>query len=290
MKQISGGKFTPPTNPPDVTYLPWNPLTLVISHSKALNFQVKSVLDYLRAQVDPTKRGFNQTTTGDSRFVVQFRLLSIMAWNLSGRVISLSVDDFTDSSADAGGRDQLCGLVDTGTTTHTPAVGYYLPMHAQQHVLRTDTKQSDMFLFDVSGTSGQFVTYVKILYRFDGPVNHPTILSPVQDIEKTLNKISNKILKQKETSTLELIWNGVKYTAEAVAVIGAVTSPANDLVVNPCSSVPRPRDVSEVRDNDIESCDDVLVAPFIGIHLEDSCNSSYADVDDDPSSPYPRIE
>lgn len=221
-KQMSGGRFTPPTNPPDVTYMPWHPVTLVIAHSDTLDFQVKSVTSYLRYQLDPTNRGFNQTKTGDTRFVVQFRLMSIAAWNLTGRVVSLSIDDFMDSEADKGARDQICGLVDTGTSTHTPCVGFTLSHAHQQHVLRTDDKQDDMYLFSVTGSAGQFVTYVKILYRFDGPAKHPKILSPTQEIEKVVTNISNKILKMKEPSTLELTLNGVKYVAEAVALIGSV--------------------------------------------------------------------
>lgn len=219
-KQVSGGRFTPPTNPPDVTYMPWNPVTLVISHSQTLTFQVNDVLAYLRKQLDPNSRGFNQSTSGDKRFVVQYRIQSISSWNLTGRVVSLSVEDFIDSSANSGGRDQLCGLVDTGTATHTPAVGYNLPMSHFQHVIRTDDKLKDEHLFVVSApTNDQCITYVKILYRFDGPATHPTVVSPIGEVSRTLNQLSNKILKHKDASTIELILNGVKYTAQAVALL-----------------------------------------------------------------------
>lgn len=228
-KQLSGGKFTPPTNPPDVTYQPWIPITLVISFSvssgntKGLEWKVSSIDGYLRAQVDPTKRGFNQITKGDERFVVQYRLISIAAWNLTGRVIALAVDDFTDATSDAGARDQLVGLVDTGTSVHTPAVGYTLPYSHQNHVLRTDDKQGDMNLFDVTTNAGQCVVYVKVLYRFDGPIKHPSIISPAQEIERVITKISNRISKMQEPSKMEIVMNGIKYVAEAVAVINAGT-------------------------------------------------------------------
>lgn len=219
-RQMLGGKFTPPTNPPDITYMPWHPVTLVISHSKTLDFQVKHFKDYLKAQLDPTNRGFNQTSSGDKRFVIQVRLLQISAWNLTGRVIALSVDDYTDSLADSGARDQLCGLVDTGSSLHIPCVGYTLSQAHQQHVLRTDDKQDNMYLFQVSGSTGeQFITYVKILYRFDGPAKHPTILSPLQEIRDTVSDLSNEIAKREEPSTLELTVNGVRYLAEAVTIL-----------------------------------------------------------------------
>lgn len=222
-RALSGGKITPPSNPPDVTYQPWYPTTLVISHSTALNWTTNSVLSYLRSQIDPTKRGFNQKSnpTDDNRFVIQYRLLSVTAWNLTGRVIALSVDDFSDTFADSGARDQLCGLVDTGTSIHTPAVGYVLPYHLQHHVLRTDDKQGDMNLFDVTTNSGNCVTYVKILWRFDGPIKHPSIVSPINEIEEVVTTISNKIVKTQEASKLELVVNGIKYVAQAVAVLGS---------------------------------------------------------------------
>lgn len=222
-RAMSGGKFTPPTNPPDVTYMPWHPVTLVISHSSNLEFKVNDIKTYLRSQLDPTSRGFNKLDTGDSRFVVQYRVLQVTSWNLTGRVISLAVEDYRDTAANTGGREQICGLVDTGSSLHTPAVGYTLPHSLASHVLRTDDKYAEEYVFIVSAPSGnQCITYVKTLYRFDGPARHPKVLSPLNEIERVVTKISNKISKMNEPSTLELTLNGVKYVAEAVALVGAL--------------------------------------------------------------------
>lgn len=222
---MNGGRFSPPTNPPDVTYMPWHPVTLVISHSGGLTFKVNDIKKYLRSQLDPTARGFNKEDKGDSRFVVQYRVLSISSWNLTGRVISLSVEDFTDTVANTGGRDQLCGLVDTGTSVHTPAVGYNLPHSHSSHVIRTDDKYIDEVLFDVSSPNGnQCITYFKILFRFDGPARHPTVLSPVDEISNTLSDLANSIEKKISPSTMELVLNGVKYTAQAVALVGSLAN------------------------------------------------------------------
>lgn len=219
--EINGGPFKPPTNPPAVTYAPWQPVTLVISHTADLTVKVNDLLPYLRSQLDPNNRGFNQATTGDGRFVVQFRFRSITSWNLTGRVISLSVEDFTDNASSTGGRDQLCGLVDTGTATHTPAVGFRIPSSLAHHVLRTDDVTGPAYLFTITSPTGsQCVTYLKVYYRFDGPVKHPTIISPLTEIETTLETVANKITQAKERSTIELVVNGIKYAAEAVAVVG----------------------------------------------------------------------
>lgn len=232
-KQMNGGKFTPPTNPPDVTYIPWVPVTLVISHKGPLSFKVNDIKTYLRKQLDPTSRGFNQSDSGDKRFVVQYRVLKVQSWNLTGRVIALSIDDFIDSSANTGGRDQLCGLVDTGTSTHTPAVGYQLPHSHAHHVLRTDDKQAEEYLIDVSAPgSDQCITYLTILYRFDGPAKHPSVLSPIVEVRETLDALSNRIMKYREPSKLELVLNGVKYVAEAVAVLSGAQVPSSSDALN----------------------------------------------------------
>lgn len=222
-KALSGGRFSPPTNPPDVTYMPWFPTTLVIAFPTKLEFTVNSVLTYLRSQLDPTKRGFNKDTKGDARFVVQYRLISIETWNLTGRVISLAVDDFTDSRANVGARDQLCGLVDVGSSVHTPCVGYKLPHAQQHHVLRTDDKQGDINLFDITTSDGQCVAYVKILWRFDGPLRHPTVLSPIDEIRNVVGEISNNISSRHNPSTMEITLHGIKYVAETVAVVSALS-------------------------------------------------------------------
>lgn len=222
-KEMNGGAYRPPTNPPQVTFMPWHSVTLVISHTSDLSVKVNDLMSYLKSQLDPTGRGFNATTTGDKRFVVQLKLRSISSWNLTGRVISLSVEDFSDTTTASGGRDQLCGLVDTGTSTHTPAVGYRIPSSLTHHVLRTDDVSGPSYLFTVTAPSGsQCVTYVSLMYRFDGPAKHPEILSPIAEVEQSLNKVVDRLNQEKPRSTIDIILNGIKYTAEAVAVVGAI--------------------------------------------------------------------
>lgn len=221
-REMSGGAFRPPSNPPQVTYIPWNNVTLVISHNTDLSLKVNDILGYLKSQLDPTSRGFNSTESGDKRFVVQMRIHSIASWNLTGRVISLSVEDFSDTNTATSGRDQLVGLVDTGTSTHTPAVGYKIPSNLSQHVIRTDDVTGPMYLLTVTAPSGsQLVTYVKISYRFDGPAKHPEILSPLAEIETTIKEAVKDYNKR---STIDILVDGIAYTAQ----IAAVTSLASN--------------------------------------------------------------
>lgn len=203
--EIHGGRFTPSSNPPDVTYQPWHPVTLIFSFEGEKEIKVPDVPDQLRAQLDPTKRGFNANTKGDDRFIVQFRLLSVQAWNLTGRVIALSAEDFVDHEAASGGRDQLCGLVDTGTSIHTPAVGFRFPANVSNHVIRNDDKFKDTYLININGGTGdRIISYVKILYRFDGPVKIPSILDPVGSIARSSLNVE-KINRAIKTDSTELI-------------------------------------------------------------------------------------
>lgn len=221
-KEMSGGAFRPGSNPPQVTYIPWNNVTLVISHNTDLSLKVNDILKHLKSQLDPTGRGFNTETSGDKRFVVQMRIHSIAAWNLTGRVISLSVEDFSDTNSASSGRDQLVGLVDTGTSTHTPSVGYKIPSNLSQHVIRTDDVTGSMFLLTVTAPAGsQLVTYLKISYRFDGPAKHPEIMSPLAEIETT---IKDAVAGYNKRSTIDILVDGIAYTAQIAAVTGLGTS------------------------------------------------------------------
>lgn len=232
-------------NPPDVTYQPWNSLTLVHSTTETTyTCCAQDVLAMLRKQVDPTGRGFNPSTSGDKRFVVQFKLHSIQAWNLTGKVLALAVDDYSEAQSAAGGRDQLCGLVDTGSQTHTPCVGYLLPASHRQMVIRTDDKQGSDQLFTItSGGGDQLIIYLKIAYRFDGPVTPPKLLLPIgncinlltagnrvnqrvavrvegiRDILTSLHEIAENTYESKP-STIEKIVDKVKYVALAVSALG----------------------------------------------------------------------
>lgn len=244
-KDLHGGKITPATNPPDVTYQPWIHVTLVHSFSTSkYDCQVKDIIKLLRRQLDPESRGFNQTTSGDHRFVVQLRVHSIMAWNLTGRMLALTVDDFSEAQSAAGGRDQLCGIVDTGTQNHTPCVGYLLPSSHRQMVLRTDDKQGEDYIYTVtSGSSDQCVVYTKIAFRFDGPVRPPSLTMPigqcinllastrrvVTDSHYSLRAIDEVLQRLKEISentyasrpsTLKSIVKGVEMIALAVSAVG----------------------------------------------------------------------
>lgn len=191
---LNGNKIRVPLNPPDVKYQPWHKVTLVKSFNKNVDLKAQDLLTILRSQLDPTNRGFNQYKTGETRFTVQFKFYSFRVWNLTGRVITLTVDDFMEADSAKGGREQLCGLVDTGTTVHTPSLGYLLPASHRNHVIRTDDKTgSDFIVSCTAGGSDACILYIDCAYRFDGPITPPALYLPddkLIDAQVTGNTIS----------------------------------------------------------------------------------------------------
>lgn len=210
-------------NPPVVDYQPWNPITLVKFFKGTSPMQTNQILELLRSQVDPTKRGFNQVQSGDSRFVVQYKLKSIRAWNLTGKIIALSVDDFNEQESAKDGRDQLCGVIDTGTATHSPAIGYVLPKSLQEKVIRTDDKQGDDYLFTCQvGDSDQGIMYLSIEYRFDGPITLPKYFTPLDYINSGFStvvqgldsQIEQTAIMSKRTSDMKKVLSRLKEISE----------------------------------------------------------------------------
>lgn len=228
-RQVRGGRFTPAANPPDVDFQPWQHITLVAVKKGDFECKVIDIQSLLRSQLDPTSHGFNQTTTGEDRFMVQIHLLSVTSWNLSGRTIALSVEDFSESGSAAGGRDQLCGLVDTGTGQHIPRVGYRLPIALAQQVLRADDKQGKDVLFFVQGRAeDQIYTYISVKYKFDGPARIPkfdfgTEIQQVVDRMDRLNATSQQIVDAQPSTVNEIVKEGIIAASYVLPVAGVST-------------------------------------------------------------------
>lgn len=190
-EQVFGGKFSPSPNPPDVIFLPWNRVTLVIPFSGTYTVTVTELKEKLRKQCDPTGRGFNPLDTTDRRFVPSFKLSSYQVWNLTGHLISMSVQDFTDTQSAKGGRDQLAGIVDTGAPGLLPKAGYKLPASHRNHVLRSDDVETliEVLVIQV-GSGDQGLLYVNLEYRFDGTAQLPQTRSLFDLLSKCTRKVN----------------------------------------------------------------------------------------------------
>lgn len=194
-QSLHGTRFNPGVNPPIVNYMPWSKVTLVHVIKTTSALKVSNIPDLLKSQLDPENRGFNQGTSGDKAFRVQFKIDTIRAWNLTGNLLALTVDDFHDVQGNSGGREQLCGIIDTGSQGHIPCAGYRLPIAHRNLVLRNDDLEKDIYLLTLqldSGASG--LLYLDISFKFDGPAKPPslaTYISRVANLTSAIHKTTS---------------------------------------------------------------------------------------------------
>lgn len=237
--EVKGHKLTPPPNPPDVTIIPWFNYVIVDTFKSKKDYDVTIVADLLKARMDPTKRLFNWKGTGDAIWRVQLKVKTILCWNLTGKFITLSVDDYSDAQKDSGARDQLCGLIDAGTQLHTPACGYRLPLSTQNCVLRNDDKTKDLNICHVNGGNQDvLLVHIHILFRADGPVGtFETEIATLAETNEYINGASGELenlriiaqslhelaidSKKSRPSTVKTVWNGLLQAAQVVAVAAA---------------------------------------------------------------------
>lgn len=193
---VKGGKLNVSVNPPEITFQPWMPLTVMIQHGGGeYKATVNSIASVLVAQVDPLRHALRAANDNSVNALggplFQFRFRSVRAWNLTGHMIALSVNDLTDNTKD--NTDCLCGLVDTGSNSHVPAVGYELPLSHRDIVLRNNKQDKDDNLFHIITPAGDStIIYVNIFWRFDGPSKFSSFTSSMLSMIKQIrNKVAN---------------------------------------------------------------------------------------------------
>nr|WOL30743.1 MAG: hypothetical protein [Chaq virus] len=212
-REVRGGKLELSTNPPEVTYQPWMPLTVVHSgQSGEITMRVRDLCKQIANQIDPTGHGLKSYPEkwSANECIMQLRIRSVRVWNVTGRMIAISVDDFSDANKAIADVDTLCGLVDTGSNLHVPAVGYQLPISHQNIVLRNDVLTSNTIIYHVNCPSSDVcIIYTNLYFRFDGPAKFSSfndtmfklitrirtetvrIQANVEDIGKNVNEIKD---------------------------------------------------------------------------------------------------
>lgn len=215
-----GGSAQPPQDPPMVAYQPWNHLTLAwISKPGDTNFG--DLVNKIKAQLDPKGSGLAQSPA------VQMKIHSVKVWNLTDKTIALTVYDFHDLDDS----DQLCGMMDAGSTG-APRLGYQLPLSHRSTVIRNDDKTGKKKLFTTSAaSSSSIMNYVRLEWRFDGPVKGPTVeldhtrqihedvKSQNDNFGKVIEKLT-ELIKAQPSLVTRFIDHAVTAAAE-VAVVGA---------------------------------------------------------------------
>lgn len=219
-RQLNGGHFSPPTNPPDVTAQPWYPLTLSWTQ-KPGSVTFDHVIKAFKAQLDPNSSGLNQEdynkNTGKP-LRVQFRFRRIQVWNLTGRALSLTVwDDLEQNNTD---KDQLGGWTDCGGASTFPKIGFTYPYSHANRVHRPDPNLSATVVFQTtsSGQNDAILCNLALLWRFDGAVKVVGTLPSAEEL--LLSEISTltQSIKDSQPSTVDKVIDGAKVAASVVAV------------------------------------------------------------------------
>lgn len=174
--ELSGGSIHVPSNPPSVTPQPWNHLTVVYTGytptTGEITFKVSDLSDQIKAHIDLISTGPNSTPIFD------FKLQCIRVLNLTGHMIAISVDDYSDAVKTTSDVDALCGLVATGSSSHTSAVGYDLPSPHHNIVMRNGSSSATdkkVILYHVMApVSDTVIMHTTTLWKFDGPSKFST--------------------------------------------------------------------------------------------------------------------
>lgn len=219
-RQLNGGHFSPPSNPPDVTAQPWYPLTLSWTDTPS-TVTFDKCLDIFKRQLDPSGHGLNPASYNSNTgtpFRVQFRFRRIQVWNLTGRALSLMVwDDLEQNNSD---KDQLGGWTDCGGVANFPAIGFTYPYSHANRVHRPDPNLKDtvICMTTASGSHDSILYHLSLLWRFDGSVKVLGTLPSAE--ERLLRELSTltQAIKDSQPSTVDRVLDGAKVAASVIAV------------------------------------------------------------------------
>lgn len=280
--ELTGGKLSVPPNPPSVTYQPWNHLTVVQAGSASsggeITVKVSDLVDLIQKQIDPIKTGLATAP------ILNVKLQRVRAWNITGHMIALSVDDFSDAAKAIADVDALCGLVDTGSTNHTPAVGYDLPNSHKNIVLRNGTSSATdkkAVLYHVMAPAADtIIIYTTVLWKFDGPSKfstfNSTMLQAIESIAENVQGVGTNLSVLQET--VERIDSRSSKLAVGNAIVDSVKVVAPFVI--PAAGIQTGNDAQYER---IISAlkDDKSVPALVKEWLDDASQGSYERVNED---------
>lgn len=177
-RSIVGRRFSPGSNPPDITLLPFNNLTLVHvgkADKGVYEFTSEDVCNEIVKQIDPDKRSFNMAPE------LEFKPASIRIWNMTGKTASLVVfDHLNQESTNA----TLCSTMDVAASTSYASVGYEYPTAHKSTTLRKGKRK--MFTV-VVGASNEAMIYFSLHWKI---VGIPAVISSVDLILQMRNQVS----------------------------------------------------------------------------------------------------
>lgn len=213
-----GARYSPPTNPPDTTAQPWWPI-VISSIRKPGDYTFNALVTDFLKQVG-TGNTFNPASYNTDKgtpFRLQVRVERVAVWNLSGRIVSLSVWDVEerhDASTETTQTDLLGGWVDCGGANCFPAIGYKYPSSHHRRVYRPDPRYSNVKLFTTTGGTNDWILHhIHVFWRADGTAQFATVKSEVEEITDSVTDL--KYTLDKEGPSL------ASRTLENVGVIAA---------------------------------------------------------------------
>lgn len=196
-----GQKLTPSPNPPDTTATPWWPLVISCIRRPGDYTFTLLIADFLK-QVGQGHT-FNPTDFNEDKgnpFRIQLRIDRVSVWNLTGRIVSLSiwdVEERADTKAVIVQTDLLGGWVDCGGVNCFPAVGFQYPSSHHRRVYRPDPRYASVKLFTTTGGStDSILSHVHIQWRADGLPKFSTVSSGVEEISSQISELSTKLDKE----------------------------------------------------------------------------------------------
>lgn len=203
-RTLRGFKFSPASNPPDITIQPWfsTVVTKIVTSSLTTSeyaLTLGKLTEALYQQLDPKSTCFLQIQEKQKEYVgpsIQLRLQSLSIWNLTGRVIGLSINDVTDEAKDD--KDQYGGWIDHGGASWFPALGFQYPASASAEVHRADNSNGPLVLASIMGSPRDSLLYhFKVLWRPDGPIKFDIIQDSmarmVSKIDVSVDDIADKL-------------------------------------------------------------------------------------------------
>lgn len=203
-------------NPSPLSLSPWNKVTLVLKDSKTKCIKVSDISGCFVKQLDPNSHGLKPSGKDDTGLRIQFRMLSLRLYAPSALSVGLSIEDFNDNFNTKGGRDQLAGVMDIGTSSRPPALHYIYPLAHRQQVIRTDDIWWDVPLFDVTvADNNVWLCYVDIVWMFDGPISFNAHLTSLYDVLSSVDAATTAI-QHSQPSVIEKTVGAVTTTAAYV--------------------------------------------------------------------------
>lgn len=153
---VIGSRVTPPLDPPDFATAPWSTITLVIGYKppttspKSQTYTASDLHTALLEQLE-----FSDYKKGSDTLPLEYRLLSVRIWGMSGLPISLVIYD------SLGNGNKLAELSDIGTSIHYSRLGWRFGSITRSNALKPDAKEP---LFSLDSET-KCILYIQCMYR-----------------------------------------------------------------------------------------------------------------------------